>query len=57
SPSPSRPPSFNTGELVGIFKVPLTDTAIAGTVPVPVASIIAGSARSNNHRIVSPSDL
>nr|BAD95142.1 hypothetical protein [Arabidopsis thaliana]BAF02247.1 hypothetical protein [Arabidopsis thaliana] len=43
--------------VVGIFKVPLTDMAMAGTVPVPVAAIIAGSAFSNNHRIVSPSDL
>ncbi|XP_034929698.1 uncharacterized protein [Populus alba] len=45
------------GVSVGIFNVPLTETAIAGTVPVPVAAIIAGSACSSNHLIVSPSDL
>ncbi|KAK6783243.1 hypothetical protein RDI58_021040 [Solanum bulbocastanum] len=45
------------GELVGILRVPLTETAIAGTVPVPVASIIDCSACSSNHRTVSPSDL
>ncbi|WRX10339.1 hypothetical protein QQP08_002826 [Theobroma cacao] len=44
-------------EVVGILRVPLTDIAMAGTVPVPVAAIIAGSACSNNQRIVSPSDL
>lgn len=43
--------------VVGILRVPLTDMAIAGTVPVPVAAIIAGSACSSNHLIVSPSDL
>ncbi|GAV61835.1 hypothetical protein CFOL_v3_05361, partial [Cephalotus follicularis] len=50
-------PSFLSGEVVGILRVPLTDTAIAGIVPVPVASMIAGSACSSNQRIVSPSDL
>ncbi|WVY97590.1 hypothetical protein V8G54_029741 [Vigna mungo] len=50
-------PSGLAAEDVGIFRVPPTDTAIAGTVPVPVASIIAGSACSRSHRIVSPSDL
>jgi hypothetical protein len=30
---------------------------LAGTVPVPVAEMIAGSARCSNHSIVSPSDL
>lgn len=44
-------------EVVGILRVPLTDMAIAGTVPVPVAAIIAGSACSSNHLMVSPSDL
>lgn len=43
--------------MVGILRVPLTDMAIAGMVPVPVAAMIAGSARSRSHRIVSPSDL
>jgi len=43
--------------VVGILRVPLTDMAIAGTVPVPVAAIMAGSACSSNHLIVSPSDL
>ncbi|KAE8724025.1 hypothetical protein F3Y22_tig00011079pilonHSYRG00204 [Hibiscus syriacus] len=42
---------------VGILRVPLTETAMAGAVPVPVASIIAGSACSNSHPMVSPSDL
>lgn len=45
------------GEVVGIFRVPLTDIAMAGTVPVPVAAMIAGSACSRSHRMVSPSDL
>lgn len=44
-------------EVVGILRVPPTDMAIAGTVPVPVAAIIAGSACSRSHRMVSPSDL
>ena len=43
--------------VVGIFRVPPTETAMAGTVPVPVASMIACSARSKSHRTVSPSDL
>lgn len=43
--------------VVGIFKVPLTDIAMAGTVPVPVAAMMAGSACSNSQRMVSPSDL
>lgn len=42
---------------MGIFSVPPTETAIAGTVPVPVASMIAGSACSRSHFMVSPSDL
>ncbi|KAL9317527.1 hypothetical protein ACSQ67_014044 [Phaseolus vulgaris] len=50
-------PSGLAAEDVGIFRVPPTDTAMAGTVPVPVASMIAGSACSSSHRIVSPSDL
>ncbi|RDX76743.1 hypothetical protein CR513_43225, partial [Mucuna pruriens] len=50
-------PSGLAADDVGIFKAPPTDTAIAGMVPVPVASTIAGSACSNSHRIVSPSDL
>ena len=45
------------GDVVGILRVPPTDMAIAGTVPVPVAAIIAGSACSRSHRMVSPSDL
>ena len=47
----------DAGVVVGIFKVPPTDMAMAGTVPVPVAATMAGSACSNNHRTVSPSDL
>lgn len=43
--------------VVGIFRVPLTDMAMAGTVPVPVAATIAGSACSSSQRMVSPSDL
>ncbi|XP_042048549.1 uncharacterized protein LOC121794449 [Salvia splendens] len=43
--------------VVGIFSVPLTDVAMAGTVPVPVAAIMAGSACSSSQRMVSPSDL
>jgi len=43
--------------VIGILRVPLTDMAMAGTVPVPVAAIMAGSACSSNHLIVSPSDL
>lgn len=46
-----------TGAVVGIFKVPLTDMAMAGTVPVPVALMMAGSACSKSQRMVSPSDL
>lgn len=46
-----------TGAAVGIFKVPLTDMAMAGTVPVPVALMMAGSACSKSQRMVSPSDL
>lgn len=42
---------------VGIFRVPLTDIAMAGIVPVPVAAMMAGSACSNSQRMVSPSDL
>ncbi len=43
--------------LVGIFRVPPTETAMAGTVPVPVASMMACSACSRSHLTVSPSDL
>lgn len=43
--------------VVGIFRVPLTDMAMAGTVPVPVAAMMAGSACSKSQRTVSPSDL
>lgn len=43
--------------VVGIFRVPLTDMAMAGTVPVPVAAMMAGSACSSSQRMVSPSDL
>ncbi|KAK2965850.1 hypothetical protein RJ640_027137 [Escallonia rubra] len=50
SPSPSA-------AVVGIFSEPLTDMAMAGTVPVPVADIMAGSACSSSHLMVSPSDL
>lgn len=53
----SSSPAGFAGDVVGIFNVPLTETAIAGTVPVPVASIMAGSACSSNQRMVSPSDL
>ncbi|CAL5345223.1 unnamed protein product [Camellia sinensis] len=31
--------------------------AMVGTVPVPVAEMMEGSACSSNHRMVSPSDL
>lgn len=52
------PSSFEDEDgVVGIFRVPPTETAIAGTVPVPVASMMAFSACSNNHRTVSPSFL
>ncbi|KAJ0590523.1 hypothetical protein HanIR_Chr04g0198391 [Helianthus annuus] len=44
-------------EVVGIFKVPFTDVAMAGIVPVPVAAIMDGSACCRSHCIVSPSDL
>lgn len=44
-------------EVVGILSVPFTDMAIAGTVPVPVAAMMAGSACSKSHLMVSPSDL
>lgn len=43
--------------VVGILRVPLTDMAMAGTVPVPVAAIMAGSDCSSSQRMVSPSDL
>lgn len=43
--------------LVGILRVPLTDIAMAGMVPVPVAAIMEGSACCKSHWIVSPSDL
>ncbi|XP_026410519.1 uncharacterized protein LOC113305724, partial [Papaver somniferum] len=55
TPSPTRPPIFEEGEVVGILRVPLIDIAIEGT--VPVAATIEGSTCSNNQRIVSPSDL
>ncbi|KAL6989156.1 hypothetical protein U1Q18_014908 [Sarracenia purpurea var. burkii] len=42
---------------VGIFRVPLTETVMLGTVSVPVASIMADSACLSSHRMVSPSDL
>lgn len=43
--------------VVGILRVPLTDIAIAGMVPVPVAAIMDGSACCKSHWMVSPSDL
>lgn len=43
--------------VVGILRVPPTETAMAGTVPVPVASMMDCSACSRSHRTVSPSDL
>ena len=43
--------------VVGILRVPLTDVAMAGMVPVPVAAIMEGSACCKSHWIVSPSDL
>lgn len=43
--------------VVGILRVPLTDIAMAGMVPVPVAAIMDGSACCKSHWIVSPSDL
>ncbi|KAJ1253983.1 hypothetical protein BS78_K142300 [Paspalum vaginatum] len=36
---------------------PSTVVAIAGTVPVPVAAMMAGSDCCSSHRMVSPSDL
>ena len=42
---------------MGILRAPQTETAMAGTVPVPVASMMACSACSRSHRTVSPSDL
>ncbi|KAJ0469720.1 hypothetical protein HanIR_Chr14g0710961 [Helianthus annuus] len=36
---------------------PAAPIAEAGTVPVPVAAMIEGSACCNNHWMVSPSDL
>ena len=44
-------------DVVGILRVPFTDMAMAGTVPVPVAAMMAGSACSRSQRMVSPSDL
>ncbi|CAL5405215.1 unnamed protein product [Camellia sinensis] len=49
--------SVVVGGMVGIFRLPLTETAMAGTVPIPVASKVAGSARSRSHLTISPSDL
>lgn len=49
--------SFSFDEVVGILSVPPTETAMAGTVPVPVALTIADSACSRSHRTVSLSDL
>lgn len=43
--------------VVGILRVPLTDMAMAGIVPVPVAAIMDGSACCKSHWMVSPSDL
>lgn len=43
--------------VVGIFSAPSTVMAMAGTVPVPVAAMMEGSACSSSHRMVSPSDL
>lgn len=51
------PPSVAVEPVVGIFKIPLTDMAMAGTVPVPVAAMMEGSACSKSHLMVSPSDL
>ena len=42
---------------LGTTKVPPTDVAIAGIVPLPVALIISASAFFSNQRMVSPSDL
>lgn len=49
--------STDVDAVVGILRVPPTETAMAGTVPVPVASMMACSACSSSHRTVSPSDL
>ncbi|CAA7391825.1 unnamed protein product [Spirodela intermedia] len=58
SPSPSPAAAAREeGDWVGTLRVPPTETAIAGTVPVPVAAMMAGSACSRSHRMVSPSDL
>lgn len=40
----SSSPLGSGGDQVKIFIVPPTDTTIAGMIPVPVASMIAGSA-------------
>ncbi|KAL6981507.1 hypothetical protein U1Q18_023135 [Sarracenia purpurea var. burkii] len=39
---------------VGIFRVPLTETVMLGTVSVPVASIMADSARLSRQHVDSP---
>ncbi|KAK2974527.1 hypothetical protein RJ640_002432 [Escallonia rubra] len=46
-----------SGDVVGTLRLPPTETEIAGTVPVPVASTMACSACSSSHLTVSPSDL
>jgi hypothetical protein len=43
--------------VVGILRVLSTETAMVGTMSVPVASMIACSACTRGHRKVSPSDL
>uniref|UniRef100_A0A0Q3SX28 Uncharacterized protein n=2 Tax=Setaria italica TaxID=4555 RepID=A0A0Q3SX28_SETIT len=44
-------------DCVGMRRTPSTVVAIAGTVPVPVAAMMAGSDCCSSHRMVSPSDL
>jgi hypothetical protein len=43
--------------VVGILRVSLTDMMMVGTVPVPVAFMIACSTCSRSHQTISPSDL
>ncbi|KAG5022937.1 hypothetical protein JHK85_019279 [Glycine max] len=49
--------SFSLDEVVGILSLPPTETAMAKTVPVSVASMIAESACSRRQRTISPPDL
>ncbi|KAK9094657.1 hypothetical protein Scep_026126 [Stephania cephalantha] len=48
---------FLEGSGMGDLRAPTTEEAVAGTVPVPVAAMMEGSAFSRSQRTVSPSDL